>query len=238
MTEFMSGALPLASGSLPPTIWTFATQSDEETKAAAACLGALLEGGEVMGLVGDLGAGKTCFVQGLARGLGVPGGAYVSSPTFSLISLHSGRVPLCHVDLYRLADPEEAIFVGYEDLFDGEAVVAIEWFERFPELWPAQFLSVVLLEGASPSDGAVVPDGAQPNVGSPLPDGPPFPDGSLPRAGSPLPRAFLPLPLASSIPPGLDPMDEDALGRLPRVLQVAALGERHMDLVQRWRASL
>jgi tRNA threonylcarbamoyl adenosine modification protein YjeE len=109
--------------------------------------------------------GKTRFVQGLASGLGVPAEAYVASPTFALVNTHRGRLPLQHVDLYRLEDPDEAVFIGYEDLFDGEAVVAIEWFERFPELWPAEFLWIELTDhpaaSASPvSPGAKSPPGA------------------------------------------------------------------------------
>lgn len=129
------------------------TRSAEDTRHAAALLGALLEGGEVLGLVGGLGAGKTCFVQGLAKGLGVPPEAYVCSPTFALWCQHQGRVPLSHVDLYRLAAPEEAAFIGYEDLFDGVAVVAIEWFDVFPELWPAGFVRIVMSEQITPPQG-------------------------------------------------------------------------------------
>ena len=135
--------------------WTFVTTSAEQTAQVAETLGALLEGGDVVGLIGDLGTGKTCFSQGLARGLGVDRSAYVSSPTFALIQCHRGRVPFCHVDLYRLEDPDESVYIGYDDLFDGRGVIAIEWFDRFPELWPESFLQVVLREGPGDDDRVV-----------------------------------------------------------------------------------
>ncbi len=122
--------------------WTLRTDGPEETQRAAERLGRELTGGDVLGLVGDLGTGKTCFTQGLARGLDVDPKEYVRSPTFALINTHRGRVELAHVDLYRLDDPDESVYIGYEDLFDGHAVVAIEWFDRFPELWPPSFLEL------------------------------------------------------------------------------------------------
>lgn len=122
--------------------WSLETGAPEHTQAAAELLGRELAGGDVVGLVGGLGTGKTCFTQGLARGLGVDPSEYVRSPTFALINTHRGRVDLYHVDLYRLEDPDESLYIGYEDLFDGRAVVAIEWFDRFPDLWPANFLDL------------------------------------------------------------------------------------------------
>jgi tRNA threonylcarbamoyladenosine biosynthesis protein TsaE len=126
------------------TEWTITTRTPAETQALARTLGAQCQGGEVLGLVGDLGTGKTCFTQGLALGLGVPERAYVCSPTFTLVNVHRGRLTLHHVDLYRLAEADEATHIGYEDLFQPEAVVVIEWFERFPELWPRSFLQIGL----------------------------------------------------------------------------------------------
>ncbi|MFH2009754.1 MAG: tRNA (adenosine(37)-N6)-threonylcarbamoyltransferase complex ATPase subunit type 1 TsaE [bacterium] len=128
------------------TQWSVESGSPARTQRLAAGLGALLTGGEVVGLVGDLGSGKTCFAQGLARGLAVPPEEYVRSPTFALINVHAGRVPFYHVDLYRLEDADESVYIGYDDLFDGEGVIAVEWFDRFPELWPESFLRVSLSE--------------------------------------------------------------------------------------------
>ncbi len=142
-----SGAPPAA-----PASWRIVTEEAAATKAVAEALGRVCRGGEVIGLVGTLGVGKTCFVQGLAAGLGVPATAYVNSPTFALVNHHPGeRLVLHHVDLYRLDDPDEAVFIGYEDLFEPQSVVAIEWFEQFPELWPRAYLRVDLKEEAGAS---------------------------------------------------------------------------------------
>ena len=103
--------------------------NEEETEAAGARLGAQLTAGAVVLLYGDLGAGKTAFVRGLARGLGADP-ADVSSPTFTLIQEYAGRHTLYHVDLYRLAEAE-VDDLGLEELVLGEGIVAIEWAERW-----------------------------------------------------------------------------------------------------------
>jgi tRNA threonylcarbamoyladenosine biosynthesis protein TsaE len=105
------------------------TNSEEETGSVGEALARSLTAGAVVLLYGDLGAGKTAFVRGLARGLGAPE-EDVSSPTFTLIQQYAGRVPLYHVDLYRL-EPREADDLGLEDLVLGDGVVAIEWAERW-----------------------------------------------------------------------------------------------------------
>jgi len=102
----------------------------------------VIEPGTVVGLVGDLGAGKTLFVQGLARGLAVPREVAVVSPTFTLIHEHDGgRVPLVHADLYRLEHARELDAIGLDELMRGDGVVAIEWADRFDVL-PADALRV------------------------------------------------------------------------------------------------
>lgn len=106
------------------------TNSEEETSAIGERLGASLRQGDVVLLYGELGAGKTAFVRGLARGLGASPDD-VSSPTFTLIQEYMGRVTLYHVDLYRL-EPKEIPDLGLEDLVLGDGVVAIEWAERWP----------------------------------------------------------------------------------------------------------
>lgn len=105
------------------------TTSEEETAAAGERLAAALGPGDVVLLYGELGAGKTAFVRGLARGLGAPE-RDVSSPTFTLVQEYAGRVPLYHVDLYRL-EPKEVEDLGLEELVSGDGVVAIEWAERW-----------------------------------------------------------------------------------------------------------
>ncbi len=105
------------------------TSSEEETAAAGARLGASLQAGAVLLLYGDLGAGKTAFVRGLARGLGAPDDE-VTSPTFTIVQEYPGRITLYHVDLYRLEE-REVDDLGLEELVLGDGVVAIEWAERW-----------------------------------------------------------------------------------------------------------
>ncbi len=108
----------------------FATSSEAETIAAGEALGLTLQPGQVVLLYGDLGAGKTAFVRGIARGLGADPDE-VSSPTFTIVQEYAGRsMTLYHVDLYRL-EPEEIDDLGLEDLVSGDGVVAIEWSERW-----------------------------------------------------------------------------------------------------------
>jgi tRNA threonylcarbamoyladenosine biosynthesis protein TsaE len=102
----------------------------EDTEAFAAEVAEALRAGDVLLLSGPLGAGKTCFTRGLARGLGHPEGA-VLSPTFQLVRESAdGRLPLYHIDLYRLGNPEEALKLGLEEYFDADGVSAVEWPER------------------------------------------------------------------------------------------------------------
>jgi tRNA threonylcarbamoyladenosine biosynthesis protein TsaE len=115
-------------------------------------LGRALVAGDVIALQGPLGAGKTTFVQGLARGTGVPPGRHVASPTFALVNEHPGRVPLVHADLYRIADPRELDELGLSDAFD-RAAVAIEWLDRFPDAAPPERLEIEIAIG---EDGARV----------------------------------------------------------------------------------
>jgi tRNA threonylcarbamoyladenosine biosynthesis protein TsaE len=106
------------------------SESEEQTTAAGERLGAQLKAGDVVLLYGDLGAGKTAFVRGIARGLGADP-EEVSSPTFTIVQQYGGAGPtLYHVDLYRL-DPDEVDDLGLDDLVSGEGVVAIEWAERW-----------------------------------------------------------------------------------------------------------
>jgi len=108
----------------------FVTTSEQETFALAETLARTLQPGTFVLLHGDLGAGKTAFVRGLASGLGVDPGD-VSSPTFVLIQHYRGRVPLTHVDLYRLDNAAAVDDLGLEELAAG-GVLAVEWAERLP----------------------------------------------------------------------------------------------------------
>ena len=119
------------------------TASAAQTQALGARLAKQLQPGDVLALAGDLGAGKTAFTQGLARGLGIS--KPVTSPTFTLINQY--RTPdghiLQHVDCYRLANaPTEMWHVGLVDLFDGDNVVVIEWADRIPGLLPEEHLEI------------------------------------------------------------------------------------------------
>jgi tRNA threonylcarbamoyladenosine biosynthesis protein TsaE len=111
---------------------TFTTHSESETADVGRDLGSTLDRESVVLLSGDLGAGKTAFVRGLAEGLGASA-ADVSSPTFTLIQEYrGGRLPLLHVDLYRLDDPREVDDLGLDELGIG-GVLAIEWADKLPE---------------------------------------------------------------------------------------------------------
>jgi tRNA threonylcarbamoyladenosine biosynthesis protein TsaE len=110
---------------------TVTTQSEDDTAALGRELAATLSAGDVLLLYGDLGAGKTAFVRGLAEGLGVSRDE-VSSPTFTLIQEYrGGRLPLFHVDLYRIEDPREFDELGLDEIAEA-GVLAIEWAERLP----------------------------------------------------------------------------------------------------------
>jgi tRNA threonylcarbamoyladenosine biosynthesis protein TsaE len=115
----------------------------ENMTALGAAVGAACRSGDVIALVGDLGAGKTVFAKGLALGLDVPADVPVVSPTFTIVNHHlGGRLPLAHVDLYRLEKPEELEHVGLWDLYRGDGVVAVEWFDRFADMAPREFLEL------------------------------------------------------------------------------------------------
>jgi tRNA threonylcarbamoyladenosine biosynthesis protein TsaE len=114
--------------------------SAEQTAAAGERLAATLGAGDVVALTGDLGAGKTCFVQGLTRGLGVQ--VRATSPTFVLINEYRGRVPVHHVDAYRTARAAELIDLGLLELFDGDGVTVVEWAERAAPLLPERTIHV------------------------------------------------------------------------------------------------
>jgi tRNA threonylcarbamoyladenosine biosynthesis protein TsaE len=105
----------------------------EQMRAIGRRLGEVCTAGDVIGLLGPLGAGKTCLAQGIAAGLGVPGDVAVASPTFSIVHEYRGRLPMYHMDFYRLegADFEEA---GLEEYLDGSGVVVVEWAERWPSM--------------------------------------------------------------------------------------------------------
>lgn len=114
------------------------TASPEETLDAAAAVLAAFPQARVLALHGDLGAGKTCFVRGLATAMGIR--EAITSPTFTLVREYAGPRPLVHIDLYRIASPDELLVIGFEDYLDSGALVVIEWAERAGDLLPPDAL--------------------------------------------------------------------------------------------------
>jgi tRNA threonylcarbamoyladenosine biosynthesis protein TsaE len=124
---------------MAPTL-DIVTRAPDETRKAGAALAELLVPGDVISLTGDLGAGKTAFVQGAARALGV--GDPVVSPTFVLVREYRGDVPVYHVDVYRLDRIQEVLDLGFEDYLDPSGVVFIEWGDAIEALLPNEHLRV------------------------------------------------------------------------------------------------
>ena len=108
------------------------TRSAAETQKLGRTLGAGIHESIIIALTGDLGSGKTAFVQGLAKGLDVSEKYYITSPTFTLINEYPGRHPLFHVDLYRIEHAPELAEIGLDEILQKNAVIAIEWAERLP----------------------------------------------------------------------------------------------------------
>ncbi len=127
------------------------TFSPEETIAFASILGSKLKGGEVIALEGELGAGKTLFVKGLAQGLGVE--EPVTSPTFTLIHQYQGKIPLSHFDVYRLPSPESLEELGFEEFFYGSGVTAVEWSDLIRSYLPQDYLLISIRRIYHPDKG-------------------------------------------------------------------------------------
>jgi tRNA threonylcarbamoyladenosine biosynthesis protein TsaE len=118
------------------------TVQAEETQVLGACLGRCARVGDIVACRGVLGAGKTTFVQGFAEGLGVGGDNYVRSPTFALVHVYHGRIPLYHFDFYRLSSCDEVQDIGFGEYLEAGGVVIIEWADKFPEILPPMRLEV------------------------------------------------------------------------------------------------
>lgn len=115
--------------------------SEQVTRETARQLALSCRAGDIVLLHGDLGVGKTVFAQGFAEGLGIEGA--VSSPTFTIVQVYeSGKLPLYHFDVYRIADPEEMEEIGYEEYFYGNGVCLIEWAELITEILPEHCIDV------------------------------------------------------------------------------------------------
>lgn len=118
------------------------SRSAQETQAFGERLGARLGRGDVVACIGPLGAGKTCFLQGLARGLGVM--ADVTSPTFVLVNQYRGRLPVYHVDAYRTGSLTELVDLGLEEMLHGEGVTVVEWADKLLPLLPPRTITVTI----------------------------------------------------------------------------------------------
>ena len=137
------------------------TESPEETRQAAAALAEVLQPGDVLGLQGTLGAGKTCFVKGIARGLGVPDEAAVTSVSFLLMKRHEGRLPLHHFDAYRLTGAGELEAIGAREALEGDGVSVIEWADHVSDVLPAECFSVdIRVTGAQNREIEISAEGA------------------------------------------------------------------------------
>ena len=125
----------------------FVSSSPEETVALGERIAPLLPPGSVIALRGTLGAGKTCFAKGIARGLGIP--EEVTSPTYTIIAEYAGTLPLYHIDAYRLQGDEDFEALGGAEFLSGDGISLIEWSERIPASIPAGALvvEIALLEG-------------------------------------------------------------------------------------------
>ena len=121
---------------------TVVSSSPAETQAAGERLGARLEAGAVVACVGELGAGKTCFLQGLARGLGVR--SAVTSPTFVLVNEYVGRLRVHHLDAYRTGTLSELLDIGIEEFMYGDGVTVIEWADKLLPLLPPSTITVTI----------------------------------------------------------------------------------------------
>lgn len=120
----------------------YESYSYNETAAIAADLATQLGGGEFIAMYGDLGAGKTAFVQGLAKALGIT--AHVTSPTFTIVNEYEGRLPLYHFDVYRIADPDEMYEIGFEEYVYSDGVCIVEWAELIEELFPESYIKLTI----------------------------------------------------------------------------------------------
>ena len=143
-------------GEAPQVKLRYESRSPEETQRIGEALGERLKAGDVVATIGELGAGKTCFLQGLVRALGVTETA--TSPTFVLINQYRGRLPVYHVDAYRTESLTEILDLGLEELFDGEGVTVVEWADKLLLLLPSRAI-VVRISGLGDEPREIVIEG-------------------------------------------------------------------------------
>ena len=136
-------------------IWEVLTKDPDQTLRLGFVFGEILPEASTVALIGDLGAGKTLLARGIARGLGVEDEREVSSPTFVLVNEYRGRIPVHHVDLYRLRDSFEVEDIGWEEFISGPGVTLVEWAEKVPDLLPEDRIEVYL-HWVGPADRKLV----------------------------------------------------------------------------------
>lgn len=127
--------------------WKRVSRSAQQTRRWGRLLGQSMRGGEIVGLVGELGTGKTVLVRGVAEGLGVGKDAWIRSPTFTLINEYAGRLPVYHIDLYRVGSREELEGLNLREYLYGAGVSLIEWCDKLPEEELNEHLKVTLVHG-------------------------------------------------------------------------------------------
>jgi tRNA threonylcarbamoyladenosine biosynthesis protein TsaE len=127
--------------------FTVVTRSDTETRRWGMKLGHSLSGGDIIGLVGELGVGKTCFTRGVAEGLAVSKNAWIRSPSFTLINEYEGRLPIYHIDLYRIGSREETEGLNLREYLYGDGVSLVEWFEHLPAEEVDEYLELRMTHG-------------------------------------------------------------------------------------------
>lgn len=120
----------------------FRTHSPEETQEIGVRIGCQLNPGDVVALIGDLGVGKTCLTQGIACGARIDEGQTVNSPSYILINEYAGKIPIYHIDLYRLQQLEDIVALGLEEYLEGDGVCVIEWADRMGGLLPENYIQV------------------------------------------------------------------------------------------------
>ena len=125
----------------------FTTESPNETQALGEQLGKTLKQGDVIALIGDLGTGKTCLTQGIARGVGIAPNEIVSSPSYILINEYNGTIPIYHIDLYRLENSEEIAELGLSEYVEGNGICIIEWAERMADALPDTCIKIHITLG-------------------------------------------------------------------------------------------
>ena len=137
----------LSRATRAPIRWQIVSSSELHTDRLGQAIGRTLRGGETIALYGPLGAGKTALVRGIARGMGAESTA-VTSPTFVMIHEYQGRLPLAHVDLYRLRSPRDLESTGLVDYFSGSTVTAVEWADKGTHVLPSDRLDIELTHRA------------------------------------------------------------------------------------------